>query len=68
VGFTVAKTSLGQWTVTFATPHPSTHNVVSVTSHGYVYLSSSTATGFGMVLKNFEFALADAVFHFTVLA
>jgi hypothetical protein len=68
VSFTVAKTSLGQWTVTFATPHPSANNVVAVTSHGYVYLSSSTATGFGMVLKNFEFALADAPFHFTVLA
>ena len=68
VSFTTTKTSLGQWTVTFATPHPSANNVVAVTSHGYVYLSSSTATGFGVVLKNFAFDLADAQFHFTVLA
>jgi hypothetical protein len=68
VSFTTAKTSLGQWTVTFATPHPSANNVVVITSHGYTYLSSSTATGFSLVLKNFDFVLADAPFHFTVLA
>jgi hypothetical protein len=68
VSFTATRTSLGQWTVTFATPHPSANNVVVITSHGYTYLSSSTATGFGLVLKKFDFALADAPFHFTVLA
>jgi hypothetical protein len=58
---------LGQFTVTFATPHPNANNIVTITSHGYIYLSSASGTGFGVVLKNYAFELADAPFHFTVL-
>jgi hypothetical protein len=67
-GFTVTKTGTGQYTITFAVAHPSANNIVSLTAHGYVYLSSSTATSFGVVLKNYDLALADQPFHFTVLA
>jgi hypothetical protein len=66
--FTVSKTGTGQYTITFAVTHPSANNIVTLTAHGYTYLSSSTATNFGVVLKNYDLVLADQPFHFTVLA
>jgi hypothetical protein len=68
VWFSVANTGRGQYTVTFATPHPTADNIVTATSHGYVYLSYANETGFGLVLKNYALNLANAALHFTVLA
>jgi hypothetical protein len=36
VGFTVTRASTGQYTVTFATPHPDADCIVQLTAHGYV--------------------------------
>jgi hypothetical protein len=68
VNFTVVRTSAGQYTVTYATPHPLEHNIVQVSGFGYAMVSNTTATGFNVQLRNVSLALADHTFFVTVLA
>jgi hypothetical protein len=68
VNFTVVRTGPGQYTVTYATPHPQEHNIVQVSGFGYATVSNTSATGFSVQLRNTALTIADHTFYITVLA
>jgi hypothetical protein len=68
VNFTVTRTASGQYTVTYAVPHPQEHNIVQVSGLGYTTVSNTSATGFNVQTRNTSLTIADHTFFITVLA
>jgi hypothetical protein len=66
VNYTVVRNGTGSYSITFATPHPQENNIVQVCGLGYAMLTSSSATGFSVQIRNTGLTLADHTFFFSV--